>query len=170
MKSRILLPLALLLALAGVSTLWLPNRTAEAVPTATTRPIATLRPMVRPLERDLVLMKLNEERLRLGLSQFQDDISLSSYAATRSVQISEQWEAEQLCTHDGFREMDLGRTLERTVAEIIVCQATNSEDAVFNWLASPTHAAAIRDPLLTSISLSTKGRHVVAILASNPNP
>lgn len=110
------------------------------------------------LDRDNVLILVNEARLKNGAKQVGEDPEIKRTAQY----IAEKVSTTNKCSHEFLTEKrETGEQVYKDVSENLACDVTGARQAVEGLLASPTHAQSLTDPKFTRIGIGISGNDLV---------
>lgn len=118
------------------------------------------------INKDNMLILLNEERLNAGVPMVGISRLLENPAQERAVQLFES----QSCTHDDFLRKKQETKIQFQVFENLVCNADNALYAMEGLMASPTHKAALLNPAANNVGIGVKDKVVVYWIGVWINP
>ncbi len=141
------------------------TKDASPTPSAMVMPSPTATPSFT-MDRDILLRKINEQRLEAKAPVLYYDNTLQQFADKRLAEVKEESLKTDRCSHDGFTTSTIARDLKRNISENLACNAQTNEQAMEGWLASPTHKAAMLDPQFSQLTIATDGRFAVTLFST----
>lgn len=140
-----------------------PEPTSSPVITAMVSPTPTA---AFTMDKDILLRKINEQRLEGKSPVLYYDNSLQAFADKRLQEVKAESEKTDRCSHDGFTTSTIATDLKRDISENLVCNTHTEAQAMELWLASPTHKHAMLDSKFSQITIATDGRFAVVLFST----